>query len=180
MHGGGTRNEGLSCTLAAVLPQLYFHSRTLAKSLHSISRKSVVVWSVSPGKPARRRLIVKLALMPTRAKHRQTSPYLILLEREYNMYFKAYYSIASRQPIFVLWVACSSVETHRKCTKNCCRLRRRTVRIFLPPPSYHGLCVACFMCFQLIGFMCGGRGLGQTNQIRVTRHSALMSLRIRA
>ena len=52
--------------------------------------------------------MVKLALMPTRAKHRQTSPYLILLEREYNMYFKAYYSIASRQPIFVLLVACSS------------------------------------------------------------------------
>ena len=67
------------------------------------------MWSISLRKPRESRLMVKSALsvvlMPNTERH-TTDECLVLLEkRDYNMYFKALYSIASRQPISVFWVA---------------------------------------------------------------------------
>ena len=78
----------------------------------------IAVWSNSPGKPRESRLIIKSTLMSTCAKHGHTDRTPLTTEqekREYSMYFKALYSIVSRQPVFIF---CSFVETHSKCTKS--------------------------------------------------------------
>ena len=90
----------------------YFRSCSMAESLHSIYLKSVVVSIISPGngKVRESRLMVKpVLLIPTCAKHGQTTHHTtgdtsFSYKEQVQYVFKAFYSIASRQTIFVLWV----------------------------------------------------------------------------
>ena len=59
---------------------------------HVISRKTIVVCSISPGKPHKSRLMVDANLYQTHQSYTaHHSQCLVLLEkREYNLYFKCY------------------------------------------------------------------------------------------
>ena len=146
----------MQCGVLKTSDQGYSRSCILAECLHSISRKGAIAWCIRPGKPARNRLMVKSALIPTVPvpnTDRRTPP---TTQRA-----KASSSLKRENTTYIVKF---SIQLHyiiKAVLQLCCGLKGgRIVRIFLPLASTHGLYVPVS---HLADCGCVETGWGSTN-----------------